>query len=166
MTTQALAVRLPWENPWDMAGTEGTHKYVVPAATQLARVGFRIFTDWDNRQKVRIRVEPNPTDEAFAAAVKRLAKFFPDSEGWKQPGHQPRFSHVFADANEALAVVEMVLERLRKRDPIVRQPGKRLWRKQLRELAASQPAQFPPPNEEIVDAELIFANEEIGEGEL
>lgn len=88
-------------NDWFiMAGTEGTFEYVVLAATELGRVGYRDFTH--SGSPLRIRVEPAGRFYLSGAGLDR-------ETGWKQPGDsgQWRYSRV-------LPAGEMALEGLKK----------------------------------------------------
>jgi len=109
-------------NSWYMAGTEGTGRYLVVARNSFGRVGFRVL--WDGR--VRVRVEPTPGEPTV-----KLAKVFTIDKGWKQPDHQHRFSIVCGGRMEAIVVIRNAIRALRRREPVERQPGKRLWAKNL-----------------------------------
>jgi hypothetical protein len=112
-------------NPWHMAGTEGTGKYTVVAQSALGRIGFRTLGN-----DVRVRVEPVSSE-----ASKALAEQFPTSS-WKQPEPfgQKRFSIVVA-ADQAIAVVERAIKALG-RDSLERNAKARYWRKLVRELTS------------------------------
>ncbi len=90
--------QLPWANPWFMAGTEGTGKYLVTHVTDLGRFGHR-----DLGGGTRLRVEP--TEEGLPILAQHLTR----AEGWKQPGDggENRFSKVVSsdqrDEYEAVA---------------------------------------------------------------
>lgn len=97
MSSQKLEQTLNerFKGDWtDMAGTDGTHEYVVLAGSSLGRVGIRTTQscNCDNivchKRAYRIRVEPNPLDDAAIEAMQ------PCFSGWKKPGddHQDRFS--------------------------------------------------------------------------
>jgi hypothetical protein len=70
---------------FDMAGTEGTHEYIVLAETERGALGYRELGG-----SFRVRVEPA---QGHAA---ELSADFPRVAGWKQPGDsgQQRFSLV------------------------------------------------------------------------
>jgi hypothetical protein len=94
---------------FDMAGTEGTHQYLVPVTTEQGRVGFRVL-----HGQVRVRVEP-----ADPRAAGQLARHFPREDGWKQPEPwgQFRFSKVFPlnsreQAEAVIGEVERVIKAL------------------------------------------------------
>lgn len=95
------ARRVLGDNPWYMAGTEGTGAYKVLAITARGRVGVRKLGD-----SVRIRVEPFYQCGKVGAVL--TAKV-----GWKQPGDggQNRFSKVVsnADCDWAIALAQKAL---------------------------------------------------------
>lgn len=82
-------------NKFRMAGTEGTGRYVVIAATARGRVGVRVLDGTlDKMSRVsiaRVRVEPN----SKLSVIKTMSETLQDGT-WKQPGHegQHRFSRV------------------------------------------------------------------------
>ena len=92
------------ENPFYMAGTEGTGKYKVLAITWRGRVGVRPF----GVGSVRIRVEPHRKKRGAATMLKLL------SVGWKQPGDdgQNRFSVEVRNDLDLKAVVGVALKAL------------------------------------------------------
>ncbi len=72
-----------FENPWLMAGTEGTDKYYVVIATGTKRVGIREYAPG----YFRVRVE---VGDKYKGLSERLTR----DTGWKQPGDsgEQRFS--------------------------------------------------------------------------
>lgn len=78
-------------DPFYMAGTEGTGKYLVVVVTPYGRVGYRDLErcNEDDIESYRIRVEPTSEEDA-----ELMAPNF--SFAWKQYGQdgQPRFSIV------------------------------------------------------------------------
>jgi hypothetical protein len=92
------------KNPFYMAGTEGTGKYVVIAKTGRGRVGVRpldgcTLDTMVGADHARIRVEP-VTQKSAA----RIAGVLTVAKGWKRPGDdgQRRFSRVVYDGGEKL----------------------------------------------------------------
>jgi hypothetical protein len=87
---QAPQRKTPMFDPWYMAGTEKTGKYVVVLRTRLGRVGYR---ELDRGSSYRVRVEPETLTRD------QLAKQLTWPQ-WKQPGDQGqnRFS---AEVREA-----------------------------------------------------------------
>jgi hypothetical protein len=85
-----------WNNPWQMAGTEGSFEYTVQSASLRGRVGQRELNGI-----YRIRVEPAP--EATASTIATMAEHMPRAQGWKQPGDdvQNRFSIVVSGSDQA-----------------------------------------------------------------
>ncbi len=82
---------------WHMAGSEGTGRYVVLAATARGRVGIRVLGGEVEKithiRSARVRVEPKPK------AVQKMTDMLP-AKNWKQPGQdgQQRFSTVVETA--------------------------------------------------------------------
>jgi hypothetical protein len=75
-----------------VSGTEGTHNYVVIAASPLGIIAVRLL----NSNCYRVRVEPDSPEGANT-----IAKSLSRSNGWKQPGDsaQNRFSIVVSASN-------------------------------------------------------------------
>jgi|JI7StandDraft_1071085.scaffolds.fasta_scaffold13256_4 hypothetical protein len=75
-----------------VSGTEGTHNYVVIAASPLGIIAVRLL----NSDCYRVRVEPDSPEGANT-----IAKGLSRSNGWKQPGDsgQNRFSIVVSASN-------------------------------------------------------------------
>lgn len=75
-----------------VSGTEGTHNYVVIAASPLGFIAVRLL----NSDSYRVRVEPDSPEGANT-----IAKSLSRSNGWKQPGDsaQNRFSIVVSASN-------------------------------------------------------------------
>lgn len=101
-TRVLVAARRVWDNPWYMAGTEGTGAYSVLAITSRGRVGVRKFSNL-----ARIRVEP-------LCKCDKVGDVLTDKAGWKQPGDndQNRFSKVVAtsaDRDAAIALAQKAL---------------------------------------------------------
>jgi len=88
-----------------VAGTEGTHNYVVIGESKNGLVAVRIV----NAHYVRIRVEPR--DEASATAMSSLLS---SANGWKQPGDdgQIRFSTVTTGGAAMHGAVARAMEAL------------------------------------------------------
>jgi hypothetical protein len=86
---------------WEMAGTEGTGKYVVPLRTSLGRIGYRELGG-----SYRLRLEPTAEGDAS------IAKILTAAAGWKQPGDgQDRYSKVVS-LGELRSVLEFAIRTL------------------------------------------------------
>lgn len=123
------------DSMFHMPGTEGTGRYIVPAASALGRVGFRVLSD----SSVRVRVEVI----SMADVEPFYAKLTAD-DGWKPPhATNIRFSKVFDDGDAAIKAVEQAILLLGKKGR-VRNRKAWTWRSLLRGLKASQPVHFNP----------------------
>lgn len=91
---------------FDMAGTEGTHEYIVFGNWPLGTVGVREYEPG----RFRVRVEP-PSPEAAT----QLTSQFPREAGWKQPGQggQFRFSTLAEGDDALLPIVSSALSAVR-----------------------------------------------------
>lgn len=84
------------DQPFEMAGTEGTGEYVVICATRRGRLGVRYLPV---HGCYRIRVEPSPSEHKTSKAMlAKMCRRLKSVDGWKLPGHngQDRFSIVTA----------------------------------------------------------------------
>lgn len=126
------------ENVFFMAGTEGTGEYVVVAASQRGRVGYRLLGDGS----VRVRVEP------AAECVDEMAEVF---EGWKQPSEeQCRFSMVAYGPIEAVEAVMLGVKEVSRHPAfVVGNPAAVSWAETFE--AVLQPSE---PDSEEVDDEI------------
>jgi hypothetical protein len=64
-----------FENPWLMAGTEGTDKYYVVIANGIKRVGIREYVSGYFRVRVEVGDKYKGLSERFTCDI-----------GWKQSG--------------------------------------------------------------------------------
>lgn len=97
----------PANDPFYMAGTEGTGEYKVISSSSVGRVGYR-----DLGGLVRIRLEPANKRQAA-----KIAEVLSYEDGWKQPEPQGqyRFSIVLPKGSEAVAAIEMAMDQIRRR---------------------------------------------------
>lgn len=119
------------DNPFYMAGTEGTGEYQVLSVSDYGRVGTRILSDG----RVRVRIEPGS-----AHASKRLAEMFTRDDGWKQPGDawQDRFSKVFSGLGTAMSDVGTASEYIRSGPGVLLSPEEMEWQEHKQHLQLQQ----------------------------
>lgn len=94
---------------FDEPGTQGTHRYVVVAASDLARISFRVLAPGLATARVRVQLR---TDDAKAANKlgKTLLAKLPE-HAWKQPdARQHRFSTIVYSEEALNDVVRRVLK--------------------------------------------------------
>ncbi|MDQ5934081.1 MAG: hypothetical protein QG574_1379 [Cyanobacteriota bacterium erpe_2018_sw_21hr_WHONDRS-SW48-000092_B_bin.40] len=118
-----------------IAGTEGTHNYVVICQTSLGLVAVRHLNDGT----YRVRVEPS-NDEASAALAKALTRNIFVDPSWKQPfdqgaNGQNRFSTV-VNGDELHTAVAQAVTALSGNGDVDGEPGTSSWEAALNAVAA------------------------------
>lgn len=120
-----------------MAGTERTFKYLVVAATDKGRVGYRNL----GCGQYRVRIEPTAGSEGELAG-----KF----EGWKQPDSQCRYSTVVNQANLQKAL-KQALETLGQGHIAINTEAPE-WAQELAKGPPAEPPEQPQPEEGEADS--------------
>ncbi len=118
-----------------IAGTEGTHNYVVICQTSLGLVAVRHLND----DTYRVRVEPSNAEASTALAKVLTRNIFVDPS-WKQPfdqgaNGQNRFSSV-VNGDELHAAVAQAVTALRGSGDVDGEPGTSSWEAALTAVAA------------------------------
>lgn len=118
-----------------IAGTEGTHNYVIICQTSLGLVAVRHLNDG----AYRVRVEPSD-DGASAALAKVLTRNIFVDPSWKQPfdqgaNGQNRFSTVVT-GDELHTAVAQAVTALSGNGDVDGQPGSSGWEAALTAVAA------------------------------
>ena len=136
MTDDSTHVAPPWaDNPWYMAGTDGTGEYRVIGYNNAGRIGIRPLPDG----YVRVRVEPTTDD-----AAEGLRQDLRTGIGWKQPCYgdprRYRFSTMAYASESGVAVVLSAIKTLvREGGPLTRNTKVRRWRSSFPGTSPSLP---------------------------